>query len=172
MKSSKKRKSSISEAPALGTTMLSTLSLVDQKDSLGFVLRLHLQVENALENFIDAVLVNPEELGRLDYSARVRLALACGLQADLKPSLNALGALRNRFVHRIGVALTNEETSRFVATLPANIKSLYDYEYKNLKGKGASNNYKIGFCIWMLWTAVYKATDNQYRSSQARPHSK
>src|SRR5258708_1065128 len=74
------------------TTLLS-------EDELGVVVRAHIHIEHELEKFLCAALENPNELGRLEYSARVRLALACGLRADLKGPLNAFGALRNRFSH-------------------------------------------------------------------------
>jgi RNase H-fold protein (predicted Holliday junction resolvase) len=88
------------------------LALVGE-DELGAVVRAHIHIEHELEQFIATVLPRADELGRMDYSAKVRLALACGLPRELKPTLNAIGTLRNKFAHRLGTRLTRKEADDF-----------------------------------------------------------
>ena len=89
------------------------LNVLKGEDELGVVVRAHIYIEYQLDQFIWSALLKPKELGHINYSSRVRLALACGLRGDLKPRLNALGDLRNKFAHRIRTILTDEDVSRF-----------------------------------------------------------
>ena len=76
------------------------------EDELGVVLRAHSFLEHDLDRLIGSVLPQPDALGRLGYSAKVRLAIACGLRRELKSPLDAFGSLRNRFAHERDKRLT------------------------------------------------------------------
>jgi hypothetical protein len=66
------------------------------QDDLGVVVRCHLRVEHELIGYIGAQLVDAKALGEaLDYSQKVRLALALGLDPSLKSALNGVGSIRN-----------------------------------------------------------------------------
>jgi hypothetical protein len=166
-----KKERSILDEPVKGRSFLDSLATgLVRQDSLGFVLRIQLHIERELECFTCAALPNPNELGRVEYSARVRLALACGLSPELKPSLNALGALRNKFAHRLGTDLTDDEVNRFVATLPEIIKLGFSLQYEGSKGETQPNIHKLGYCLLMLWSAVCKETQASL-DSLAAPES-
>lgn len=76
------------------------------EDELGVVLRAHFYVEAELEALIKALLPFPNEIPRLRYEQKLKLACALGLDKSTFPPLKALGDLRNSFGHRIGASLT------------------------------------------------------------------
>jgi hypothetical protein len=90
------------------------------QDELGVVLRAHVHIEHQLERYIHTALEEPNELRRMEYSARVRLALACGLRKDLKLPLNAFGALRNKFAHTLNSILTHNDVDLILNTFSDN----------------------------------------------------
>jgi len=142
------------------------------EDELGVVVRAHLYIEYELGRFLCAALPIPNELGRLEYSVRVRLALACGLRADLKGPLNALGALRNRFSHRPGYVLTEKDLNDLYATFGAfgrkaceetysNLRELREQRGHSLDSKSLnqrSSKYRLAIFVVNLWAGIKGGT--------------
>jgi hypothetical protein len=74
------------------------------EDDLGKIVRAHIHIEHELQEVLFLAAPNPTQLkpfDRMEYSEKVQLALVLGLNAELKPALNATGNLRNKFSHRL-----------------------------------------------------------------------
>jgi hypothetical protein len=76
------------------------------EDELGVVLRAHFYIEAELEALINALLPHPNELPRLRYEQKLKLACALGFDKSAFMPLKELGDLRNSFGHQIGAHLT------------------------------------------------------------------
>ena len=94
------------------------------EDDLGTVLRVHLRIENVLEQVIEALLPAPDHLhvsgGRtIRYELKVSLALALGVLTELGPSLKAFGVLRNTFAHQPNTRLDQQTVAKLYDSLGA-----------------------------------------------------
>ena len=89
-----------------------------KEDELGMVIRAHIHIEHAIIDFLKTQMTD-QVLGALslDYSGRVRLALALGLHEQFKAALNFVGTLRNRFAHRLDATLSKEDADNFAHAL-------------------------------------------------------
>ncbi|WP_421793391.1 hypothetical protein [Hydrocarboniphaga effusa] len=83
------------------------------EDDMGKVLRIHLLIERALKNGIAQSVPWPDHLPRLrSFGDRVGLALALGLDPDLKGPLTAINSLRNDFAHEENKERVTDEDVR------------------------------------------------------------
>jgi hypothetical protein len=149
------------------------------QDDIGLVVRGHIYIENELDKFIQAALPRPGELEMMEYSARVQLALACGLRPTLKTPLKAIGKLRNSFAHKLGTTLTEQHVNQMHDTLSKDDRKALEVAFlrtaTELMGrpvtlKGLKARQRLGFCLAVLWGAVRAQTD-QLLLAQA-PQSK
>lgn len=99
--------------------------MLEREDDLGLVIRAHIFIEHELREFILAAAPKPQELKFLDhaYSRTLQIALALGLDPDLKAGLLALGAIRNKFAHQLNTKLTSEESRGLYSKFPPKIKT-------------------------------------------------
>jgi hypothetical protein len=130
------------------------------EDDLGVVIRAHIHVESELTKYIASALPEPSELGRMDYSARLRLALACGLPKDLKAPLNAIGTLRNKFAHRIGMALSDTDADNVFHSFNEQFKKATEVIYRAaaaspLPIEQRTPKERLVFYIVVIWTMVF-----------------
>jgi hypothetical protein len=91
------------------------------EDDLGKMVRAHIHIEHELQDIIFFAAPNPTQLKafeNIEYSEKVRLALILGLNSELKPPLNAIGTLRNKFSHRLDMKIGEDEAKNLIATLP------------------------------------------------------
>ena len=98
-----------------------------REDDLGAVIRSHIHIENIIYQIVDRILPRPDYLkSREDreYSQMVRLALALGVNPELKSILNTLGNLRNDFAHKLDSELTQERTTQLYTCLPSVLKNI------------------------------------------------
>ncbi|MBN9454265.1 MAG: hypothetical protein J0I42_20200 [Bosea sp.] len=111
------------------------------EDDLGMVVRAHIHIESRLSEFIEARLVQPEqlELSKVPFEMRVRLALALGLSDKFKSALNFVGTLRNKFAHTLTASLGEEEATNFERALGSEGKQIRDKSYKSTKAKLAAD---------------------------------
>ena len=105
------------------------------EDELGVIVRAHIYVEHELTEFIKARLNPPAALDaiRLDYSGRVRLALALGLLPELKSALQFVGTLRNKFAHQLDSAINKEDADNFEKALGVLGKPIVDGAFQRLE---------------------------------------
>jgi len=61
----------------------------------------------------------------MEYSEKVQLALVLGLNAELKPALNATGNLRNKFSHRLDMKIGEEEVTNLISTFTPSAKQQF-----------------------------------------------
>ena len=98
------------------------------EDDLGKIVRAHIHVEHELQEVIFLAAPNPTQLkpfDRMEYSEKVQLALVLGLNAELKPALNATGNLRNKFSHRLDMKIGEEEVTNLISTLTPSAKQQF-----------------------------------------------
>jgi len=141
---------------------------LQSEDDLGLVVRAHIHIEHELEQFIKACLPNQKELGRMGYSGRVRLALACGLRPSLKGPLNAIGRLRNDFAHELGTRLVEERINKIYKTFTKHDRDAAAYAYNNITKQApaqanrsfAARKARDQFVIYIvtIWAAVVAET--------------
>jgi hypothetical protein len=105
------------------------------EDELGVVVRAHIHIEHELTEFIKARLYPPTALEaiRLDYSGRIRLALTLGLPPELKPALQFVGTLRNKFAHQLDSAIDKEDADSFESVLGRLGKPIVDRAFQQLE---------------------------------------
>jgi hypothetical protein len=104
------------------------------EDALGVVIRAHIQLESILQAFIRLMAPCPQEVkfGAMDFDQTLQLALILGLDSRLKPSLSAIGRLRNKFAHRLDMVLTKEIADNLYEALPPFGKDSVQKMYKSV----------------------------------------
>jgi len=113
------------------------------EDELGTVVRAHIHIEYELEQFLNAALPYPEEIGRLEYAMRVRLALAMGLRVGLKAPLNSLGSIRNKFSHRLDAQITAKDMLDFHNTFAAVDKHAIDHAFETMRSRNSDQKFTV-----------------------------
>ncbi|MBW8726090.1 MAG: hypothetical protein JF625_13160 [Inquilinus limosus] len=137
------------------------------EDELGAVIRGHIHIEHELIEFIRARLSPPEALEALDldYEGRIKLAIGLGLDKSLRPALRAVGALRNKFAHRLGTEIVADDATKIFDSLDAQAKEVVNFGYqrtrKILPQEKKPSNYKSlsprDQCILyfvVIWAAI------------------
>ena len=141
------------------------------EDELGVVIRAHIHIEHELNEFIKARLHPPTALDavRLDYSGRVRLALTLGLLPELKPALQFVGTIRNKFAHQLDSAIKKEDADNFESALGPLGKPIVDRAFQRLEEEWTAaqrgvpftrmdSRTRVTLCFVAVWSAVAVAT--------------
>lgn len=107
------------------------------EDELGVVVRAHIHIEAMLIALIDALLVSPKHIEKmsLDYSQKVRLAIALGLLPQYESPLLALGTLRNAFAHRPGTSLSKSRVDSLYSSLSSEDKEIVQASHQMTRKK-------------------------------------
>lgn len=105
-----------------------------KEDNIGMVLRGHLHVERSLINFLSSQLLYPDRIdwGKIDYTGKVELSLSCGLNVDIRPALEQLGVLRNKFANSFDAQVEPDWVLNAYFQLPKQIKDKVEAAYKDL----------------------------------------
>jgi hypothetical protein len=111
------------------------IDALNSEDDLGMVVRAHIHIEHELKEFVTAAAPRPDQVKFPDYDGTIRLALVLGLDATLKPALNAIGKLRNKFSHRLGMKLGSQEVNDLFAALSPQHQKMMQEIYKKQGGK-------------------------------------
>lgn len=136
------------------------------EDELGVVVRGHIVIEQELIEFIEMNLVNKSYLNAmsLDYSQRVKLAMALGLSQEKGPALQAIGKLRNAFAHNIEKGISDEDAKNIYKSLGEEAMIVTNRAYEKMPEK--SSNYvgktfkqlepkdRVILCIITIWAGV------------------
>jgi hypothetical protein len=88
------------------------------EDELGVVVRAHIHVEASIVEFLELSVPHPQQIPRLNYEARLRLACALGLDQDHFHALKLLGDIRNLFSHNLSASLTDAKVNELFSKLP------------------------------------------------------
>lgn len=109
--------------------------ILQGEDPLGVVIRSHVYIERILNDYLETVVPFPEHLEKaeLEYSQRVTLAVALGLDADLSPALQCLGKLRNRFAHTEKDKLTDDDSKNLQRAMPGLAREAFSSAFRGSK---------------------------------------
>lgn len=99
------------------------------EDELGVVLRAHFYIEAELDVLIRVLTPYPNELPRLRYEQKLKLACALGLDKTAFHPLKELGDLRNSFGHQIGAHLTPGKVKDLFNSFSDKDKIIIKYGY-------------------------------------------
>jgi hypothetical protein len=109
------------------------VSALNKEDDLGMVIRTHIHIEHWLERYLCLCVPLYEEYKTRitpEYESKINLALAMGLEPELKPILKALGTLRNRFAHQPDQTLKANDVDNLYKTLSPSQKQLLQKTYR------------------------------------------
>jgi len=111
--------------------------MLEGEDDLGMIVRAHIHIEHELREFILAAAPKPKEIkfSDFDYAKTLQLALALGLNPELKAGLTALGALRNKFAHRLDMKLSDQHAKDLWTTLTSELKTDMRKAYASARQK-------------------------------------
>jgi len=111
------------------------IDALNSEDDLGMVVRAHIHIEHELREFVTSAAPRPDQVKFRDYDGALQLALVLGLDAKLKPALNAIGNLRNKFSHKLGMTLGSQEVNDLFGALSPQHKKMMQEMYKKQGGK-------------------------------------
>lgn len=87
------------------------------EDELGAVIRAHIHIESSIIDFVRARVHYPDDLPRLQYEARLRLATSLGLKQEYFEGLKLIGDIRNSFSHKLDATLTDAKINELFSKL-------------------------------------------------------
>ena len=92
-------------------------------------------VDHGKTTLVDKLLVNPKQVEKMniDYSQKVRLAIALGLLPQYESPLLALGTLRNAFAHKPGTALTKSRVDSLYSSLASEDKTMVQNSHQKTR---------------------------------------
>jgi hypothetical protein len=104
------------------------------EDDLGVVIRSQIIVEQYLNSLIESFMNYPEHFRKMkiDYSDTVMLALSFGLHPRFKPTLNALGKIRNDFAHKLRPSIKKQDVNNLYDTLDTKDKEVLHSSIKDV----------------------------------------
>ena len=84
---------------------------LETEDDLGFILKAHLNIELQLVKFISSYMTQKEfcDWSKINYSAKLQLAMGFGLHKDLEKPLIKIGKIRNDFAHLLNHKFTDKD---------------------------------------------------------------
>lgn len=102
------------------------LNIFRGEDDMGVVIRSQIIVEQCLNSFIESNMKFPENFKkmRMEYSMTIMLALSFGLHPRFKPTLNALGKIRNEFAHKLRPDISKQDVNNLYKTLDPKVKEM------------------------------------------------
>jgi hypothetical protein len=94
------------------------------ENEIGRVILTHIHIEQKINSFLGAALVNPKYLKPmgLDYFGKVHLAICVGFPEDLKGPLVSLGNIRNDFAHKIDQKIDLNKINNFYESFSSSHK--------------------------------------------------
>ena len=125
------------------------IKVLNGEDDLGAVIRAHIHIEAALNDFIEELFEFPDFLDkiRLEFHEKILLAQAIGLKTEYAKPLNTLGTLRNNFAHRIETTLGKNEVDSLYKSFDGEDKQIIQNAYlrtkKSEKMKGPKSVTKL-----------------------------
>ena len=102
---------------------------LDSEDELGVVVRTQIHIEASVIDFIRARVPYPDDLPKLQYEARLRLAVALGLKQEYFEGLKLVGDIRNAFAHNLNATLTEARANELFSKLGAEGQELTHKSY-------------------------------------------
>ena len=114
------------------------------EDELGSVIRVHLHVEYYIDEILSKLVYDTDYLPplKLDYSDKVNLICALGVNPKFKTVLIALGSMRNKFAHKPFHKINKSEVNNLYKTLSSTDKEIFQSKYKKLIESHNTKPYK------------------------------
>ncbi|MCK8129090.1 hypothetical protein MTF66_29035 [Pseudoalteromonas sp. 2CM39R] len=91
------------------------LNILLNEDELGAVVRAHILIEQYVDHFLSLVVPNHDYLNKMsiDFSNKVKLAVAMGLDEEIYKPINSITSIRNKFAHRANFKLDSSDVKNF-----------------------------------------------------------
>ena len=91
------------------------LNILLNEDELGAVIRSHIFIEQHIDHFLSIAVSNPDYLDKIniDFSNKIKLAVALGMNEEVYKPLNAITNIRNKFAHRADTQLDKSQINNF-----------------------------------------------------------
>jgi len=85
------------------------------EDELGAVIRAHMALEQDVDRFVSLVATNSDYIKKMqiDFSNKLKLAVAFGLDEEIYKPLVSVTNIRNKFAHRADMQLSKSEVNNF-----------------------------------------------------------
>tara|TARA_Y100001001_G_scaffold158598_1_gene178327 strand:+ start:2313 stop:2846 length:534 start_codon:yes stop_codon:yes gene_type:complete len=102
-------------------------------DELALVVRSHIKVEEQLDKLLILFIAEQKYLDKikLEFSEKVLLAAALGMDEDLIQPLSVLGRIRNKFAHKTDSELTKSDVNNLYKSFSALGKEVLQQTTKN-----------------------------------------
>jgi hypothetical protein len=122
------------------------------KDDLGCVIRAHLHIEYEFALLLKELVPNMKSLDKmhLDFSAKIQLAIALGIdEVRLKP-LVALSNIRNKFAHKPLYTLNKDAVNNLYKSLSSREKEIYKKSLKKVTDNNINLSQKDRFILCVI----------------------
>lgn len=108
------------------------------EDDLGIVVRGQIHVEHELQQLILAVAPRPKEVKfeELDFDSTLRLALVLGLSRDISGAISSIGKLRNKFAHRLGFKVSQQDADSIYNAMGPSAKDPLQKVWREVRSDG------------------------------------
>lgn len=109
-----------------------------QEDALGSVIRFHILLERELNKFLKRNVKNSEAVPslKIGFHSLLQLAIALGLNPDLKNPLLAINKIRNKYAHQEQYELTKTDADGLYSKLSTELKRIIQEGYLSSQNFG------------------------------------
>lgn len=115
--------------------LLSFWAELSNEDALGVVIRVAIHFENQLTSIIEDRVEHPKHIKDFEFSERLSLVRAFGLDDGIAAPIKSISEVRNRHAHRLTYVFDNQAADNLVCTLTGTLKATY-HEWMRGKESG------------------------------------
>ncbi len=85
------------------------------EDDLGAVIRAHIYLERDIDRVISLIVHNPDYIEKMtmDFSIKLKLAIALGMDEEIYKPLVSITHIRNKFAHDLSMKLNKSDINNF-----------------------------------------------------------
>ncbi|MDD9177073.1 hypothetical protein PVK63_19645 [Aliivibrio sp. S2TY2] len=125
------------------------------EDELGMVIRAHIYLEQHIDKYLSLVAYEPAYIDkmRLDFSDRLRLSVALGLDESFYKPITQLTNLRNRFAHKPQMLISKSDINNLYKSFEPEVQNDIQSFVVNGVKKGQKFKeliLKDQFCLMMI----------------------
>lgn len=139
---------------------------MDTEDDIGAVIRLHFEIDRALEHVVGAIIPNPEQLSHRYMDQRIRFLGALGLPEVRIAPARIMNEIRNRFAHKEKETLVDLDIIQLQKAVEALLGNVIPSHFALINNKKGSQrewrfgemNLKQKFCLLGYMTLAGIAT--------------
>ncbi|MFV8440442.1 hypothetical protein C9I98_26210 [Photobacterium sanctipauli] len=139
------------------------MSVLLNEDELGAVIRAHMALEQDVDRFVSLVATNSDyiEKMQIDFSNKLKLAVAFGLDEEIYKPLVSVTNIRNKFAHRADMQLSKSEVNNFYKSFTSEDQALIQEVISNNPDRppGLSKKYSLlsvkeQFVVMVFYLAI------------------